>query len=146
MPAIASGRGVFSIDNASGVLTDVTNGVESATINVTKNVGGYHTLGDAWQLTIEGGKMWTASLSIINETGTGNASEILSAWAVAANGSTRTMQFDMPDSTTGSIRYSGETRMPSNNGIQTGTGGSGDPAKSTVELMGHGALTRAVIV
>ena len=149
MPVFASGNGVIQIDSTTGgSLTDISAGVESFSLSsVDQNVGSYFVMNSRWQNSLEGGKSWSVEIVVIGEdTAASSAYSILSQWALATTSGSRTIQIDQPTSTTGSVRYSGETVLISGGPLLNGVGGSGDPVKVTFRLQGTGALTRSIIV
>lgn len=145
MAAIALHDGVVKLDDAGGTPRDISSTTLGVTINVEKNVGGHHTIGNDWEAQTEGGKRWTADLEVIESTGSNEGHELLRAWMISGTGS-RTLTVDSPDSSNGSLRFTGEVTLSGISPITQKTGGSGDVARARASLVGNGALSASVIV
>lgn len=146
MAYIAQGQGVINLDNSAGTLTDISAGCERFGLSADINVGEFFTLGSDWGKSLSGGKKATVDLTVIGETGTSHAYDLLADWLFnTAHKTARTLRIDQPDSSSGSVRYSGEFRLRTLGDAHTANAGSGDPVRTTAQLASDGTITRTVI-
>lgn len=99
---------VLSIDNASGVPVDVSGSSNQAGINMTVTTAETNTFDGQW--AIKKACKTAASLSV---TATYSVTEtegynILADWIFNSPTTSRSVTIDIPDSTVGSDRYTGE--------------------------------------
>lgn len=141
--AIAMHNCVIQLDNAGGSLVDISGQANAIKISYKKNVGSFHTLGSLWNDATEGGIDTEISLTILETTTTAQAHQICRDWL--ASGGARTLRVDVPSSSSGSLRYEGEVRLAGIDPAHESKAGSGEPAMTTVQLVGVGAWSPAVI-
>lgn len=148
MSAIAMHNVIVKLDATVGAtaLTDITEGVLQATLNVTKNVGGHHTLGNDWQQQTVGGKIASGTIRARVDKTTATAYDYLSTAVITdAEGDRRSVEFYTPDASAGSLKYSGEIVFSTMNNAVNGQGGSGDAQVTDFNFAIDGTLTKAVV-
>lgn len=101
---------VVSIDNAAGVLTNVSGSGVQASMTLKTELGDYKVFGDQWRYRLACAQDSEISLDVLYTTTADEGFDILRDWwfdntkyKVA-----RTVRIDMPDSSTGSDRYTAE--------------------------------------
>lgn len=146
MAVISLNEGVYQIDDDTGSLVNFTNWVITCEMSIENTIGTYATVGEGWQKATEGMRAGTISLEIEPDTTSGSAYELFTEWMFPASGKPgdRSFQIDTPDSTNGSIRYTGECKINNINPVRAEPG-SGDPMSLTVELTVNGVVSRSVI-
>lgn len=98
---------VINLDNASGVLTDISGSSNSAEIDFSNDIGEYKNFGTKWKGRIPCGKDASIKLKIVASKAAAEAMRIALDWFFTTNGQ-KTIQIDAPDSTTGSDRFVAE--------------------------------------
>ena len=148
MAFLDSAFGVVKIDNAAGVLVDISEQVKSAKGSIEGNNQEFYTLGDLFAHVSDSKKRWNVDLVIYisdgdNET---EAYDLFTEWQVSVDQSgNRTLQVDTPDSDPGSFRFSGEVKC-SNLPLFDIDSSGGRPQELSIRLMGDGTLTKSTIV
>lgn len=150
MATYAQHRQVVSVDNASGVLTDISAGVTSVTgIGFSNNIGAHHTFGSDWeQKTVGGSIVSDITIEVRGDTSTSTAHDLFLTLATAASYATRaastTVRVDEPDSSVGSRRSTVEAYLKSYMPAAAAAG-SGEVKKYTAVMAPTGAPTVATI-
>lgn len=148
MAAIAMHEGVVKVDATVGAtaVTDISAGVIGFTLNVNRNVGTHHTIGNAWAQRTVGGKDGQGTIRVRVEKETATAYDYL------ANSVTdddeddrRTLELYSPDATTGSLKYSGEAVFGNVQNALNVTGGSGDAQVADIPFFFDGTVTFAAV-
>lgn len=142
---------VIKLDNSGGTPTDISDGVSTATLDVTYQNGQFYTFGLTGAQVTEGQRTFSGTLGIrSSETNdTSQAYYIASTWLVPGAGvkaGARTLIVDYPDSTAGSYRLSGESRATSFALINSDAGGDGTPATHNLAFNIDGDMTLTIIV
>lgn len=150
MTAVPQHRGVVSVDNSAGSLTDISSGVTSWTWpGISQNVAGHFTIGsDFEQATVGGAMGGEIKITVRVEKETSTAYDLLATIDYSGTYATRAQDFtvrvDTPDSTSGSQRYQAECKfvslVPSDN-----KGGAGDIQTAVATYHVNGAVTRSTI-
>ena len=103
---------VVSLDTSGGTLTNISGSTTTYSISGSADSGEDSTFEGTSNLTTAGPKTDTVDLAVIYSTATSEGSDILKQWWFSDGHQTeRTVQIDVPDSSTGSDRYSGEVRL-----------------------------------
>lgn len=95
------------LDNASAALTEVSGSSAKITLALKSDIGEFKVFDDAWRYRLECGRDWEFGMDVIYSTTADEAFDLLRDWWFGARGS-RSVRIDMPDSSTGSDRYTGE--------------------------------------
>jgi len=135
---------VVTLDNASGTATDISGSSNTCSITAETETAKTNTFTGNYPLSFTGKVNVTVDLSAVYTTATGEASDILKQWKFGSSyGSSRTLQIDIPDSTSGSDRYSGEFKLGNLaiNGDANTVGGM----EVTAQLTNDGAFSWTVI-
>jgi len=146
MAVISMDQAIVKIHDGSS-LTDYTNNIISAKLNIENTVGSYNTLGEEWEKNTEGNRRWTVELEMEPTDGASGTVDLVNDWMVPASGKPGTRAFEayIPDENSGSFKYSGNVSLNSVNPVNA-AGGSGDPATLTPSLKGDSTLTIATVV
>jgi len=100
------------VDNASGTITDISGSSSTVSITVETETGEANTFTGSFPLSFVGKNKMTVDLTLVYTTATGEAMDILKQWKFGSSyDSARSIQIDIPDSTSGSDRYSGEVKL-----------------------------------
>lgn len=104
---------VVSIDNGAGVLTNVSGSGTSATMTLKTELGDYKVFGDRWRYRLACAQDTEISLDVVYTTTADEGFDILRDWWFdpTAHAVARTVRIDMPDSETGSDRYTAEMML-----------------------------------
>lgn len=147
MTFIDGSAGVVKLDNASGTLTDYSSAIESANMGFTGNAQPFYTLGSHFAQTPDSKKAWTVDLTMFAEIGATGIYGMITAWVINnAIPGAKTISIGVPDlTTTGSITYTGEVKCNSIPQMIQVNAAGGQPQRATVQLMGDGTLTQAVV-
>ncbi len=145
MAAIPMHKAVLKIDAtpAATTLTDMSSGVRTLTLNMTKNASQFHTIGTAAPDAVEGGYMWSVDMGVLVDISATSPYKYL-ADAVLTTGE-YTVEVYTPDASTGSIKYAGEAIIQNGNSAVSGDGGSGNPMVASFNALGAGALAKSVV-
>lgn len=137
---------VVSLDNASAVLTDVSDYCSTVTISGTASIGKFFVFGETGAQSAEGKRDMTAQIGVRPAEDAAGASRILNAWFMSATTmGRRTFQCDTPDSTSGSCRISGEVYLSAWELVNHDAAGDGTPATQTASLQFDGLPTYSVL-
>lgn len=141
-------NGVLTLDNAAGAPTPMTS-VVAFMADVEQTTGEYGTLPTKWKNTMDGRRSFRGSFKGIAETAAaaGQLRAICRDWILSANKpGARTMKMDCPDSLPGSETFSGEIRITRMSPMVDADAMSDDALVTTIDFVGDGALTSAIIV
>ena len=128
-------QAVTSIDNASGTLTDITSTNSTITVALQRQSSETYVFGDDTAIQGIGKSTGTVSGTIVYSTNATEARAMYNQWYFSAEGTARTVTVDVPDSSTGSDRYSGELVLNSFTPVD-GDAGSGELMMMQVEMKG----------
>lgn len=147
MPVIQK-NGVLQLDDASGTLTPVT-GVVQAMFDVEHTTAEYATLPTKWVNTMDGRRRFRGSFRAIAETNPGAAQlrALCAEWLLSSNQpGARTFQLSTPDEETGSEEWTGEIRVTGMTPMVDANAEDDNALITTVNWVGDGAVSRAIIV
>jgi hypothetical protein len=149
MPAttfIPNVNAVIKLDNSGGVLTDVSDYVSTVTVDLTASIGKFFVFGEPGAQSAEGKRDVTAALGVRPAEDSVGASYSLNSWAMAAGSmGRRTVEIDVPDSTSASFRISGEFYLSAWQIFNQDAAGDGTPATQTASLQADGLPTYSVL-
>lgn len=109
--AVNAVNAVIKLDNNVNVLTDISGSTNKVSIEPKMEGGKFEVFGNRWKKSLDGSKEWGGSITIVFSTTAAEALDLIEDWFYATNPANRTLQVDVPDSGTGSRRYSGEIRV-----------------------------------
>lgn len=103
---------VVSLDNSAGTLADISGSSNAVSMEFSIDNAEYRVFGSKWLKRMSCVKDGSFSLTVVYTT-TDNTEglDLLKDWFMSNTISARTMQVDIPDSNTGSDRWSGEVRL-----------------------------------
>lgn len=133
--------GTVDLDNSGGTPVDISAWVRDVTLNEAKNVGQFWTLDNIWAKQSEGGRSWTADMTIVESQSATEGHGYFRDWASGQ----RTLTLESPDGSVGSLRFTGEVVRGGVNPLHANSAGGGEPISPRVSLMGYGALTVSII-
>ena len=147
MSFIDGAAGVVKLDNVSGVLTDYSASIMSATLNINGNAQPFYTLGSKYANAPDSKKSWSVDLVFYAETGSTGAYGMITDWLMNNDiPGAKTLLIGTPDATTtGSQTFTGEVKCDSISPAASIDASGGRPQQLTARLMGDGALTKATV-
>ena|SRR3990167_329280 len=129
------------LDNASGVLIDISGSTNNVKIGLTNDVGDFKAFSSQWRGRLTCGKDAKVSLVIIFSTAAAEAYQLLKGWWTG--GGDRTFQVDIPEDAVGNDRYSGEFIL---NSLDLPLASDdAKPIAVTAELLPNGEVTITAI-
>lgn len=126
-------------------VTNISSGVVGAVLNPSKNVGAHFTLGNRFEQQTDGGFIHGGTIRARNDE------SATSAWAYLYDafeddaGDRRTLNLYFPDTSAGSIKWTGEAVIVSANNAVNGSAGSGDAMITDFAFKYDGTVTRSVV-
>lgn len=96
------------IDNASGVLKDISGVTNKAKLSMKKNTGMKRVFGSRGPRRMSCGDDWQIDLTVVYSTAADEGLDILRDWAIGGEDSARTVHIYVPDKNVGSDNYFGE--------------------------------------
>lgn len=137
---------VVNLDNASNVLTDISDAVSTASMDGTASAAVFYTFGLSGGQSAEGNRTVTATLGVRRAEDSGLATRLIDPWFFAAGKmGARTLQIDLPDSSAGSTRISGEFYITAWQPISQDAGGDGTPTVVNLALQSDGLPSYSVL-
>jgi hypothetical protein len=136
---------VLKVDDKLGFLRDVSGSSNTASLSLQRTLGELVTFSGEWSITTSCKISGTIALGAVYSTDNLEAREIMEEWIWRDGGGApiRTVQINVPDDNTGSIRYQGEATIESYELPLDAS--SADPIAITAQLRTSGTWTRAVI-
>lgn len=145
---ISSNQSVIQLDvTSAGTLTDISGSSTKVNIKPEREAKETYTFGDEQSISTVGKGKTTISIEIVYSSATAEAAYILEAWyygTAAVSKGARTIQIDIPDSSTGSRRYSGEVKLSSPPELDLDSS-KADPLILKAEFMNSGAISWTII-
>lgn len=144
--AISSSLSVIKIDGPT-TLVDISGSTTKVNIEPARDAKETPTFGDEFAIVTVGKSSVKISVEIVYSSTTTEASYVLEAWyygGSTTSRASRTIQIDVPDSTTGSRRFSGEVKLSSPPKIELDAS-KPDPLILTAEFMNDGAWSWTII-
>ncbi|MFA5377702.1 MAG: hypothetical protein WC455_18270 [Dehalococcoidia bacterium] len=141
--AIVATNAVVSLDNAAGVLTDISGNSNKVELGPKNGVAETRVFGNQWMLRGIVGKDVDISLDVLYTSNAAEGGQLLDDWFYAGNDSARTLQIDVPDSDPGSFRYSGEVIL--SDFTMTLDATADEWVMCSAKLLPSGAFTKATI-
>ncbi|MCL4251046.1 MAG: hypothetical protein KJ065_23045 [Anaerolineae bacterium] len=141
--AISMHNCVVQLDDSGGSPVNISGQANAIKISYKKEIGRFHTLASVWNDATEGGIDTDITLTVLETENVGQAHALCRDWI--AGGGARTLRIDTPASVSGALRYEGEVRIAALDPALDRKAGSGDPALTTVQLVGIGSWSPSVI-
>jgi hypothetical protein len=104
---------VVSLDDDAGTLDDISGSSNQVSMSMSRQVAETFTFDGDWAIKKGCKKAVTISLQAVYSVTDSEATNVLVDWYFNSAGTSRTIQIDVPDSTVGSDRYSGEMTIES---------------------------------
>lgn len=149
MPAttfIPNTNAVVKLDNSVGSLTDISDYTSTCTVDMTASIGKFYVFGETGSQSAEGKRDVTAVLGVRPAEDSAGASYSLNGWAMSAGTmGKRTLEIDVPDSTSGSFRISGEAYLSAWQIFNQDAAGDGTPSQQNANLQFDGLPTYSVL-
>lgn len=132
---------VVEIDNEAGTLLDIsgTTNELGMTFSITSEM--WRSFASRYPGRLTCGKDMTATLKIVYSPTAAEGRELIEEWYHTSNGDSRSFQFDIPDSSVGSLRYSGEATLQDGYTIETIAAGDAKAIEITFTIACDGAIT-----
>lgn len=141
--AIGMHNATISLDNSGGTPVNITGQANGVTINYEKTLGAFHTLDTVWNGALEGGITTRIQLMILETAPAAEGHGLIRDAMI--NGGARTLTVSVPDTSPGSLQYSGEIRIGGMSPAHSSRANSGDPVITTAECLGDGDWEPSVI-
>lgn len=145
---ISSNQSVLKIDvTAGGTLTDISGSSTKVSIEPDRETKETYTFEGESGIPTQGKTKTTIAVEIVYSSATAEGSYILEAWfygAAAVSKGSRTIQIDIPDSATGSRRYSGEVKLSKPPSIELDAS-KAEPLILKAEFMNDGQISWTII-
>jgi len=145
MTSLSKYKGVVKADATSTatVLTDYSSTIIDFQLPFTKNAGSHFVINSAWRVSTEGGMQMDATVTCEVSASVASAYQVFKTWAEA--GGARTMEFYTPDSTTGSLKVTGEWICLGPDNSLDVAGGSGDAMVAKFKFQSDGAQVSSTV-
>lgn len=98
------------LDDAAGILRDISGSSNVVTINFDNDLGEVQTFGSNWKIRLECGQDASFEIVAIYTTTTNEAVDILKNWFFGTRGD-RSLSIYIPDKDVGSDHYSAEVKL-----------------------------------
>jgi hypothetical protein len=146
MGFISETLGVIKLDKAAGTLVDISAQIVTATLTVETTAGTFHTLGGTYASAVDGKKTWRVELEMYLSDGGSEteAYDLIMTWITAASPGARTFEGYTPNTSAGSLKFTGEVRVQSGSGMALNAAGN-MPQRFRVTLVGDGTLTKSTV-
>lgn len=145
---INSDRCVVNLDNASATYADISGVVTEISIEPKRDAKETFVVGDSNSIVTVGKTTHTFKVKSVYSSATAEAKNLLMLWFYSATDSVsrgaRSLRLDIPDSSSGSDRWSCEVRLSGAPKI-TIDGSKPEPLIIEYELMNDGAVSYTVI-
>jgi len=106
--ALVATNSVIKVDNAAGTPTDVSGSSNKVQIGPKNGVGEFRAFSTQWKTRVVIGKDTDIKIDFVLSSAADEAYDLFKKWFWGGDDSARTVTIDVPDSTAGSDRYSGE--------------------------------------
>lgn len=133
---------VVRLDNSGGTLVDISGSSNNIEFDPKREIGEFKPFSTPWKTRIDCGKDAAIKLSIVCSTAAGEGMDILLDWFFNGSG-LRTLQWDFPNSNSGSRRFQAEVVLSDFN-MAAGSD-EADPMMLEANLMPSGAVTYSTI-
>lgn len=104
---------VLQLDNGSGVLINISGSSNQANMDFSAVIGEAFTFEGPWAIKKSCKKAVAVALQVVYSTLTDEGIDLLRDWFFNSLSTSRSIQIDIPDSSVGSDRYSGEMTLES---------------------------------
>lgn len=144
---ISSNSWVIKIDNASGSLTDISGVDTKATIEPDRESKETFTAEGENAIVTVGKSTVKIAIEIVYSSATAEGKQLLNLWyygTSAVSKASRTIQLDVPDSATGSDRYTGEVKLSKPPSFELDAS-KAEPLILKAEFMNDGLITWSTI-
>lgn len=144
--AISSNESVIKLD-APTTLTDISGSTTKVTIEPSRDSKELYVFGDENAIVTVGRSTVKISVESVYSSATTEAAYVVEAWyygGSTTSRASRTVQIDVPNSSTGSRRFSGEVKLSSPPTIELDAS-KPDPLIVKYELMNDGAWSWTII-
>lgn len=131
---------VIEIDNEGGTLTDISGSSNELAMVFGLNSELWRSFGSRYPGRLNCGKDMTGTIKVLYSPTADEGREIVEEWYHTSNGDARSFQFDLPDSSVGSNRYSGEIIMDGGYNIENIVAGEAKPIEITLNFAADGDI------
>lgn len=146
--AVVQKNGILSLDDSTGTL-QVMSGVVQMTADVENTTGEYAVLPTKWVNTMDGRRRFRGSFRGIAETGAAanQLRDTCRAWLLSATKpGARSFKIESPDDQPGSEEWTGEIRIGGMTPMVDANAEDDGALVTTINFVGDGAISFAVIV
>lgn len=132
---------VIKFDSEAGALVDISGTTNELGLVFGLNSELWRSFGSRYPGRLTCGKDMTGSFKIVYSPTVAEGRELIEEWYHTSNGDARSFQVDLPDSSVGSLRYSGEVILETGYEIPTVAAGEAKPIEITFTIAAAGEIT-----
>lgn len=134
---------VVSMDNASNVLTDISDQVAKVSLKVTRAIGKFATFGLSALQKVPGKPDFNGTIGLYptDNTGTSEAHRLMTAWNNDSAHAARSFRVQHPDANAGSYQYDFEAYCTDFEFLNQDANGDGTPPLQNASIEVDGAVT-----
>jgi hypothetical protein len=99
---------ILRIDNAAGVLQNISGSSNQCSMDISRNVAETYTFDGDWALKKSCKGAVSVSIQVVYSTTADEGRDLLEDWIFDSPTDSRTVQINVPDSSAGSVRYQGD--------------------------------------
>lgn len=138
---------VVSMDNASDVLTDISNQVAQVSLKVARKIGSFNTFGLGATQKTPGKPNYTGSIGLYpsESDDTSEAHRLMVAWNVADSQAARSIRIQHPDANAGAYQYDFEAFCNDFEIVKQDANGDGTPPMHSAAIEVDGSVTTTYI-
>lgn len=144
---ISSNQSVINLDDASGSLVDISGTTTKIQIEPERDSKETYTFGSEAALVTVGKSKHKITCEIVYSSATAESKALLNAWyygTAAVSRASRTIRIDIPDSSSGSDRYTGEVKLSKPPSMELDAS-KAEPLILKVEFMNDGVISYTTI-
>ena len=131
---------VIEIDGEAGTLVDISGSSNQLTMDFSITAEMYRSFGSRYPGRLTCGKDAAFALTVLYSPTVGEGRELIEEWFHTSDGDARSYQFDIPDSSVGSLRYSGEAILESYS-VENVEAGNASAIQITANILPAGDVT-----
>lgn len=144
---ISSNQSILNLDNASGSLVDISGTTTKIQIEPERDSKETYTIDSETAIVTVGKSKFKITCEIIYSSATAEAKTLLNSWyygAAAVSRASRTIRIDIPDSASGSDRYTGEVKLSKPPSMEIDAS-KAEPLIMKIEFMNDGPISWTTI-
>lgn len=140
---ISSNQSVIKVDNASGTLVDISGVTTKVSISPERDAKETYVFDSENAIVTVGKSKVTVAIEIVYSSSTAEGKQLLNSWyygSTTVTKASRTLEIYIPDTATGSDKYTGEVKLSAPPNIELDASEAA-PLILKAEFMNDGAWT-----